>query len=57
LHAPIKSSLMVREKIGDARKAFFEVPAKRKGQKPILFRKIESELIAFESSGGGFESS
>jgi len=48
---------MVREKIGDARKAFFEVPAKRKGQKPILFRKIESELIAFESSGGGFESS
>jgi len=51
LHVPIKSSLMVCEKISDARKAFFEVPAKRKDQKLILFGRIESELITFESSG------
>jgi len=31
LHAPIKLSLMAREKIDDARKALFEVLTKRKG--------------------------
>ena len=46
---------MVREKIGDAHKSFFEVPAKWKGQKPILFGRIESEPIACESSGGNSE--
>ena len=43
---------MVREKIRDAHKALFEVPAKRKGQKSILFGRIESEPITCESSGG-----
>ena len=56
LRAPIKSSLMVREKIGNAREYFFELSAKRKGQKPILFGRIESEPIACESLGGGSES-
>jgi len=56
LHAPIKSSLMVREKTGDACKVFFEVPVKRKDQKPILFGRIEFEPIACESSKGGSES-
>jgi len=44
---------MVREKIGDACKALFDVPAKR--HKSILFKRIESEPIVCESSGGGSE--
>jgi len=56
LRVPIKLFLMVREEIGDARKAFFEVPTKRKGEKPILFERIESEPIACESSGSRSES-
>ena len=47
---------MVHEKISDARKALFEVLVKWKGQKPILFERIESEPIAYESSGGGSKS-
>jgi len=46
---------MVRGKVKDAHNAFFEVPAKRKGQKLILFEKIDSELMACESSGGNYE--
>ena len=57
LHIPIKSSFMIQEKIGDARKTLFEVPAKRKGQNPILFERSVSESIACESSEGGSESS
>jgi len=41
LHAPIKLSFMVCKKTSDAQGAFFEVPAKRKGKKPILFGRIE----------------
>ena len=51
LRAPIKSSLLIREKIESANNAF-EVPAKRKAQKPILFRRIETEPVAYEISGG-----
>ena len=47
---------MVRKKIGNACKTLFKVPAKRKSQKIILFGRIESELIAYESSGDGSES-
>jgi len=56
LLAPIKFSFMVRERIGDARKSFFNVPSKRKGQKPILFGRIEAKPIACESSGDESES-
>ena len=56
LHAPTKSSLLVREKIGDAQDAFFEVPAKRRGQKLILFERLETGPVACESSGGDSES-
>ena len=38
LRAPINSFLIVCEKIRDTHNALFEVPAKRKGQKPILFK-------------------
>ena len=37
LRVPIKSSFMMCEKTSGAQEAFFEVPANRKGQKPILF--------------------
>jgi len=47
---------MVREKIGDVRKTLFEVPAKREGQKLILFGRVESKPIACESLGGNSES-
>ena len=56
LHTPTKSSLLVCEKVGDAHNAFFEVPARRKGQKPILFGWIDMEPVACESLGGDSES-
>jgi len=46
---------MVREK-ADAPGAFFEVPAKHKGQKPILFGRIESKPLTRESSKDDHES-
>ena len=56
LCALIKSSLLVREKIESAYNALFKVPDKRKGQKMILFGRIETEPVACESSGGNYES-
>jgi len=56
LHAPVKSFLMVREKIRDVHNALFKVSTKQKDQKPILFGRIESEPKAYESSGGNSES-
>ena len=50
LSAPIKSSFIVREKTSDAQETFFEVLVKRKGEKPILYGKIESEPMTHESS-------
>ena len=41
---------MVHEKTSDAQGTFFEVPAKRKDQKPILFGRIEPEPVIHESS-------
>jgi len=57
LHTPTKSALLVCEKIGRTHDTLFEVPARRKGQKPILFGRIEIDLVACESSGGDYESS
>jgi len=56
LHAPIRSSLMVHEKTNDEQGAFFEVPAKHRGQKPILFWRIKPEPIARESLKDNAES-
>jgi len=47
---------MVHEKTSDAQGAFFEVPAKHKGQKPILFGRFKFEPMTRESSEVGFES-
>jgi len=55
--APIKLSLLIREKIEVAHNALFKVPAKRKSQKLILVGRIETEPVACESSGGNSESS
>ena len=52
LRAPIKSSLLIREKIRGTHNVLFKVPAKRKGQKLILFGRIEIEPVACESLGG-----
>jgi len=48
---------MVCKKIESTYDALFEVPARRKDQKPILFGQIEAEPVAYENSGGNFESS
>ena len=53
LVAPVKSSLMVYENISDVQGSLFEVPAKHKGQKPILFGRIESEPVIREDSESG----
>ena len=47
---------MVHEKTSDAQGAFFEVPTKHKGQKPILFGIFEFEPITRESSEDNNES-
>ena len=56
LHAPTKSCLLVCEKIRSAHDALFEVLARRKGQKPILFGRTKTEPVSCESSGGNSES-
>ena len=56
LYAPIKSSLLVHEKIGGTHNTLFKVLAKQKGQKPILFGRIETEPVACESLGDNSES-
>ena len=43
---------MVRENTSDTQGAFFEVPAKHKGQKPILFGRVESEAMTCEKVQG-----
>ena len=43
LQKPVRSSFIVHEKINDAQRAFFEVSTKHKGQKLILFGRLESE--------------
>ena len=55
LHAPVRSSFMTRDREGDVHGAFFEVPAKYEGQRPILFGRVESEPIARENSGSDSE--
>jgi len=47
---------MMHERASDTYKVFFKVPAKYKGQKPILFGKVEFEPINRESLENGSES-
>jgi len=50
LQAPVKSSLIVCENISDVQGSFFGVPTKHKGQKSILFGRIEAEPLIREDS-------
>ena len=50
LHVPVKSSFETCQNAGDAQKAVFMVPARRKGQRPILFGRVESEPMSREES-------
>ena len=50
LHVPMKSSLKTCQDVGDAQESVFMVPARRKGQKSILFGRIKSELMSREDS-------
>jgi len=50
LHVPVRSSLTVYQSVSDAQGSFFEVPARSKSQKPILFRRVESKPTISEDS-------
>ena len=47
---PIRSSFTSDEEVEDAQKAFFEVPSKKKGQKPICLGKVKSTPLRRGSS-------
>jgi len=46
----VRSSLTVYQSVGDAQGSFFEVPIRRKGQKLILFRRVESKPTTYEDA-------
>ena len=50
LHVPVKSSFETYRDAGNAQESIFMVPARRKGQKPILFGRIKSEPMPREES-------
>ena len=41
---------MVYQGVNEAQGSLFKVPARRKGQKPILFERVESESMTREDS-------
>jgi len=50
LHVPVRSSLTVCQSVSDAQGSFFEVLARRKGQKLILFRRVRSKPTTCKDS-------
>ena len=56
LHVPVRSSLTAYQDVSDAQESLFMVPARRKSQKPILFRRIKPELMPHEDSESENES-
>jgi len=56
LHIPVKSSLTMYHDVGDAQESVSMVPARREGQKSILFERIKSKLIPCEDSESENES-
>ena len=52
LHVPVKSSFETYRDAGNAQESIFMVPARRKGQKLILFGRITSTPMSREESGG-----
>ena len=56
LYASIRSSFTVHEETSDTYGAYFEMLTKHKGQKLILFGRIESEVMTRGSSEDDFQS-
>jgi len=56
LHVPVKSSFETYRDAGNAQESIFTVPARRKGQKPILFGRVTSEPMSREESESEEES-
>ena len=50
LHVLVKLSLKTYQDVSDAQESVFMVPARRKAQKPILFKRIKSELMSYKDS-------
>ena len=50
LHALMRSSLTAYQSISDVQGTFFDVPARRKGQKLILLGRVESKPTTCEDS-------
>jgi len=48
LHVPVRSSLTVYQSVNDAQGSFFEVPARRKGQKSIIFERVKPKPMICE---------
>ena len=56
LHVPMKSSLKTYQDVSDVQELVFMIPARRKGQKLILFGRIKSELMSHKDSESKNES-
>ena len=56
LHVPMRLSLTVYQDVSDAQRSLFMVPVRRKGQRPILFGRVESKSMTRESSESDNES-
>ena len=56
LHVPMKSSFQTFQDVSDAQESVFMVPARRRGQKLILFGRIKSKLMSREDSKSENES-
>ena len=52
LYVPVKLSFETYQDAGDVQESVFMVPARQKGQKPILFGRIKSESMPLEESEG-----
>ena len=50
VHVPLRSSLTAYQGVSDAQGSLFMVPARRKGQRSILFGRVESKLMTREDS-------
>ena len=41
LHIPVRSSFTIYQSVSDAQGSFFEIPVRHKGQRPILFERVQ----------------
>ena len=50
LHVPVRSSFLVYQGVSDAQGSLFKVSVRCKGQRPILFGRVESKSMTYEDS-------